>query len=131
MKFRLPPVHVNDEVEVEIIGKGKKDDGVAKIEDYIIFIPGVNVGDKLKVKITKVLPKFAFGEPVGKVTKAAPKPEGEPAPEAPAEEPAPAEEAPAEPAPEAAPEATEAPAEEPKKESKPKKKAEKKPAKKK
>jgi predicted RNA-binding protein with TRAM domain len=116
MKFRLPPVHIDDEVEVEIIGKGKKDDGVAKIEDYIIFIPGVNVGDKLKVKITKVLPKFAFAEPVGKVTKAAPKPE------APAEEaPASAEEVPAEPAPEA--EATEVPAEEePKPEKKPAKK---------
>jgi predicted RNA-binding protein with TRAM domain len=75
MKFRLPPVHINDEVDVEVIGKGKKEDGVAKIEDYIIFIPGVNVGDKLKVKITKVLPKFAFGEAVGKVTKGAPKAE--------------------------------------------------------
>lgn len=86
MKFRVPPVHVNDEIEVEIIGKGKKEDGVAKIEEYIIFVPGVNVGDKLKVKITKVLPKFAFGEPIGKVKKAAKKAEEAKPEEAPAEE---------------------------------------------
>lgn len=102
MRFRVPPVHINDEVEVEIIGKGKKEDGVAKIEDYIIFIPGVNVGDKLKVKITKVLPKFAFAEQVGKVTKA------EKPAEAKQEEPEPTETEPAQ----AEPETTEAKPEE-------------------
>ena len=104
MRFKLPPVKADDEIEVEIIGKGKKGDGVAKLEDYIIFVPGTDVGDKLKVKITKVWPNCAFGEPVGKITKGAPKeeppaeeePKPEEAtetPEAPAEEPPPEEEA--------------------------------------
>jgi predicted RNA-binding protein with TRAM domain len=107
MRFKVPPIHADEEIEVEIVGKGKQGDGVAKHEDFIIFVPGTDVGDRLKVKITKVLPNFAFGEPVGKVTKSKKPVEPAPAePEPPKSEPEP-------PKPEEAPKPEKPPAEAP------------------
>ena len=108
MRFKVPPIHADEEIEVEIVGKGKQGDGVAKHEDFIIFVPGTDVGDKLKVKITKVLPNFAFGEPVGKITKSKKPVEPEPKPE----EPPKPEETPAPPEPETPPEPEAKPEEE-------------------
>lgn len=42
----------------------KGDKGVAKVDGFIIFVPDVKVGDKVKVKIIRVLPRFAFSEKV-------------------------------------------------------------------
>ena len=38
------------------------DSGVAKIEGFVIFVPGTKVDDKIKVKITKVGNGYATGE---------------------------------------------------------------------
>lgn len=60
--FGNVPVKAGDELEVEIISKGSKGDGVAKHEGFIIFVPGTDVGDKVKVRITKVLASMSFAE---------------------------------------------------------------------
>ncbi len=91
------PVKVGDELEVTIEAVGEKGDGIAKKDGFVLFIPGVNQGDVVRVRVTKVLRKVGFAEVVGKgeAAPAAETPEGEaPAEEAPAE---PAAEAPAEP----------------------------------
>ena len=36
------------------------------MNNFVIFIPGTNAGDKVKVKITMVRDTFATGEVVGK-----------------------------------------------------------------
>lgn len=50
-------------VVIEQMGN-KGDKGMAKIEGYVIFVPDTKVGDKVKVKITRVLPRFGFSEKV-------------------------------------------------------------------
>lgn len=49
---------------VEIISKGIKGDGIAKVKNFTVFVKGTIVGDKLKVKIKKVLKWFAFAEKI-------------------------------------------------------------------
>ena len=55
------------ELEVTIGAVGKKGDGVAKVDDYLIFVPGTEEGQTVKVKVTKVLDKVAFAETEGYV----------------------------------------------------------------
>jgi len=43
---------------------GREGDGVARIENFVIFVPGTKVGDQVKVKITRVMRRMAFGEVV-------------------------------------------------------------------
>lgn len=88
------PVKVGDELEVTIDAVGEKGDGIAKKDGFVLFIPGVKAGDRVRIRVTKVLRKVGFAEVVGKGGEAPAAP-AEEAGEAPAEEAA--EEAPAEP----------------------------------
>ena len=45
---------------------GRRGDGIARMNNFVIFVPGTNAGDKVKVKITMVRDTFATGEVVGK-----------------------------------------------------------------
>lgn len=56
------PVEVGETYDVSIEALAKKGDGIAKIEGFVIFVPGTKVGDKIRVKVNKVMRKFAFGE---------------------------------------------------------------------
>ena len=58
------PVEEGKEYEVTIDAKGAKGDGIAHIEGFVLFIPNVNVGEKVRVKITVVKRTFAIGEKV-------------------------------------------------------------------
>ncbi|MCW1300875.1 MAG: TRAM domain-containing protein [Candidatus Parvarchaeota archaeon] len=64
IKIRIAPVKVGEEHTVKIISVGKRGDGVAKIENFVIFVPHTKKGDEVRVKITKVLGDFAFAEKV-------------------------------------------------------------------
>ena len=55
-----PPVKVDDEIEVEIESRGSRGDGVAKCNNFILFIPNTEVGDKITVKVEKVFHKFGI-----------------------------------------------------------------------
>ena len=52
----------NEELVVEIIDNGINGEGVAKIDGMPIFIPGTIKGEKVKIKILKVLASHAFGK---------------------------------------------------------------------
>jgi predicted RNA-binding protein with TRAM domain len=75
------PVKVGDELDVKIEAVGAKGDGIAKVEGFVLFIPGVKEGEEVRVRITKVLRKVGFAEVVGEA-KAAPKAGKGPAEEA-------------------------------------------------
>lgn len=54
-------------VEVTIDAMGRTGDGIAHVDDFVVFVKGASVGDKLKVKIRDVKPSFAFGDIVEKM----------------------------------------------------------------
>lgn len=58
------PVKEGDVVDVKIESVGEKGDGIAKIDGYIIFVPGAKMDEEVKTKITKALSRFAFSEKV-------------------------------------------------------------------
>lgn len=55
-------IEKNKEYIVEIIDTGYKGEGIAKIDDFAIFIPNAIKGEKIKIKIIKVLTSYAFGK---------------------------------------------------------------------
>jgi predicted RNA-binding protein with TRAM domain len=58
------PVEAGETYDVSIEGIAKQGDGIAKVEGFVIFVPGTKVGDKVKIKVDKVMRKFAFGAKV-------------------------------------------------------------------
>lgn len=62
--MRPSPVEEGKEYDVTVESIGSKGDGITKIEGFIVFVPGVKIGDKLKVRITAVRRNFAIAEPV-------------------------------------------------------------------
>ena len=56
------PIQKNKEYIVNIIDNGFEGEGIAKIEDYTIFIPGAIKGEKIKILIVKVKTSYAFGK---------------------------------------------------------------------
>lgn len=62
---RSPPVKEGETYQVKIESIGREGDGIAKIEGFVVFIPGAQVGDQLDVRINKVTRRVAFGEKVG------------------------------------------------------------------
>jgi predicted RNA-binding protein with TRAM domain len=60
------PVEVGTEYDVEITELSRRGDGVAKIKGFIVFVKGSRVGDKAKIKVDTVGPRFATASVVGK-----------------------------------------------------------------
>ncbi|MEM0302317.1 MAG: TRAM domain-containing protein [Archaeoglobaceae archaeon] len=60
--FGKPPVKVGDVREVKIEAVGSEGDGIAKIEGFVVFVPGAKMNDNVKIRITKVLKKYGFAE---------------------------------------------------------------------
>jgi len=53
------PVEEGKEYDVEVTEISRRGDGVAKIQGYIIFVKGAKIGDKVKIKVETVGPRFA------------------------------------------------------------------------
>lgn len=56
------PVSEGDIVEVEIDDLGSKGDGIARVEGFVVFVPGAEVDQTYEVEVTSVGNKFAFAE---------------------------------------------------------------------
>lgn len=56
------PVEKNKEYIVEIIDNGFEGEGIAKINNFTIFIPNAIKGEKIRILIVKVLSSHAFGK---------------------------------------------------------------------
>ena len=55
-------IQKNQEYIVEIVDNGYEGEGIAKIDNFTIFIPGAIKGEKVKILILKVLSSHAFGK---------------------------------------------------------------------
>jgi predicted RNA-binding protein with TRAM domain len=62
-----PPISAGEEHTGIIDSVGEKGDGVLRVRGFVVFVPGVNKGDFVKVRITKVLAKVSFAELVEKL----------------------------------------------------------------
>ncbi|EMA55151.1 MULTISPECIES: 23S rRNA (uridine(2552)-2'-O)-methyltransferase [Halococcus] len=56
------PVAVDDELTVEITDTGDEDDGIAKVDDYTLFVSDAEEGETVEVRIEGVKPRFGFAE---------------------------------------------------------------------
>lgn len=65
------PVEKNKEYVVDIIDNGYEGEGIAKIDNFTIFIPGAIKGEKIKILIVKVLSSHAFGKIIEILAKSA------------------------------------------------------------
>lgn len=54
------PVSAGAVHDVTIEGIAREGDGIARIQGFVIFVPGTKIGDQVKIKIEKVLRKFAI-----------------------------------------------------------------------
>lgn len=63
------PVEKNKEYIVDIIDMGFSGEGIAKINDFTIFIPGAIIGEKIKILVVKVLSSYAFGKVIEVIEK--------------------------------------------------------------
>jgi predicted RNA-binding protein with TRAM domain len=59
------PVEVGKEYDVTISETSRKGDGVAKIDGFVIFVTGGKQGEKARIKVTQVGPRFATATIVG------------------------------------------------------------------
>lgn len=75
------PVKVGDELDVTIEAVGEKGDGIAKKDGFILFVPGVRQGDKVRIRVTKVLKKVGFADVISKGSEQASEEGTEEAPE--------------------------------------------------
>ena len=78
--FGHTPVKEGGVYDVEVEAVGEKGDGICKVEGFVVFVPGVETGDNVKIKVNKVMRKVAFGEVVGESGKSEKKQEAQPAP---------------------------------------------------
>ncbi|HZD13175.1 MAG TPA: TRAM domain-containing protein [Candidatus Binatus sp.] len=56
------PVEEGQELTLTIDALGRRGDGIARINNFVIFVPGGQAGDQVKVRITTVRGSFATGE---------------------------------------------------------------------
>ena len=55
-------IEKNQNYIVDIIDNGIEGEGIAKIDNFTIFIPGAIKGEKVKILIVKVLTSYAYGK---------------------------------------------------------------------
>lgn len=56
------PVEEGKEYEVDIKELSRRGEGLARINGFVVFVPGAKPGDHLKIQITQIRDRFAIGE---------------------------------------------------------------------
>jgi predicted RNA-binding protein with TRAM domain len=62
------PVEVGKEYDVLVSELSRRGDGVAKIEGFVVFVHGAKVGQKVRIRVDRVGPRFASATIVGHVS---------------------------------------------------------------
>lgn len=60
--FRPKPVEQGQVYTLTVQEMSKKNDGVAKVNGFVIFVPNGQIGQTYQVKITKIGNTYAVGE---------------------------------------------------------------------
>jgi predicted RNA-binding protein with TRAM domain len=58
------PVEVGKEYNVSISEVSRRGDGITRIEGFVVFVPGTQRGQNVRIKITQVSDRFASGQVV-------------------------------------------------------------------
>lgn len=58
------PVKEGEEYDVTISETGSRGDGIARIKNFVVFVPNTKKGDVVKIKITQLRGRSAVGEVV-------------------------------------------------------------------
>jgi 23S rRNA (uridine2552-2'-O)-methyltransferase len=58
------PVAEGETVVVDVVDVGSEGDGVAKLDGYTLFVPETAAGDRVRVRVTDLKPRFGFAEVV-------------------------------------------------------------------
>ncbi|MEL4305457.1 23S rRNA (uridine(2552)-2'-O)-methyltransferase [Methanococcoides sp. LMO-2] len=61
-KFLTAPLHRDDKFDVVIKEMGASGDGIAYVEDFVVFVKEAEKGESVKIQITDVKPNFAFAK---------------------------------------------------------------------
>lgn len=64
------PVKEGAEYDVVINEVGAKGDGIARVQGFVLFVTGAKQGEKIRVKITRLMRNFAIAEKIGPSTSA-------------------------------------------------------------
>jgi predicted RNA-binding protein with TRAM domain len=65
---RPAPISEGEEYDVTGEAEGRRGDGIAKIKGFTVFVSGLKIGEKARVKIVSVRPRFAIAvKSVGEV----------------------------------------------------------------
>ena len=62
--FQPAPVKRGQEISVTIDDIGNRGDGIARIQNFMIFVPQAKIGEQVRVRIVSVGRKFAIAERV-------------------------------------------------------------------
>ncbi len=57
---RNAPVSAGGVHDVTIESIAREGDGIARIQGFVIFVPGTNVGEHVTIKIERVMRRFAI-----------------------------------------------------------------------
>jgi predicted RNA-binding protein with TRAM domain len=60
--FGSKPVETGKEYNVQITETSRKGDGIAKVQGFVIFVKGAQIGQDVKAKIISVGERFATAE---------------------------------------------------------------------
>jgi predicted RNA-binding protein with TRAM domain len=66
------PVEVGKEYNVTISDTSRRGEGIAKIDGFVIFVPGTKMGQSARIKVTQVSERFASGQIIEGTSSAAP-----------------------------------------------------------
>jgi predicted RNA-binding protein with TRAM domain len=66
------PVEVGKEYNVTISDTSRRGEGIAKIDGFVIFVPGTKMGQSARIKVTQVSERFASGQILEGSSSAAP-----------------------------------------------------------
>lgn len=58
------PVEVGKEYSVNISDTSKRGEGIARIEGFVVFVPGTKQGQDVRIRVTQVSDRFASAEVV-------------------------------------------------------------------
>ena len=56
------PVKLEEKVEITMDSVSHQGEGIGRVENFAIFVPGVIKAEKIRVKITEIRKNFARGE---------------------------------------------------------------------
>jgi predicted RNA-binding protein with TRAM domain len=59
------PVEIGKEYDVEVTEISRRGDGLAKVQGFVVFVKGSKIGEKVKIKIDTVGPRFATATKIG------------------------------------------------------------------